>query len=93
MCFLLGFVKSNQHDKVVTCYFASWAVYRLGNGAFSLENLHAEYCTHLIYAFAGLNASDWTIRSLDPCGDIEKDGNCNFSISLRLSSLRLITII
>lgn len=73
-----GFVKSNQHDKVVTCYFASWAVYRLGNGAFSLENLHAEYCTHLIYAFAGLNASDWTIRSLDPCGDIEKDGIGNY---------------
>lgn len=71
-------MKSNQHDKVIVCYVASWATYRPGNGAFSLENLHSKYCTHLIYAFAGLNASDWTIRSIDPWGDVEKDGNHNF---------------
>ncbi|GAB1859274.1 Probable chitinase 2 [Camponotus japonicus] len=73
-----GFMKSKPHDKVVTCYVASWAAYRPGNGAFSLENLHPKYCTHLIYAFAGLNASDWTIRSLEPWGDIEKDGIGNY---------------
>lgn len=67
-----------KHDKVVVCYVASWAAYRQGNGAFSLENLRPEHCTHLIYAFAGLNASNWTIRSLDPWADMEKDGTGNY---------------
>ncbi|KYM81317.1 putative chitinase 2 [Atta colombica] len=67
-----------KHDKIIVCYVASWAAYRQGNGAFSLENLRSEHCTHLIYAFAGLNASDWTIRSLDPWADMEKDGIGNY---------------
>ncbi|XP_011156409.1 probable chitinase 2 [Solenopsis invicta] len=72
-----GFIRP-KHDKVVVCYVASWATYRQGNGAFSLENLRPELCTHLIYAFAGLNASSWTIRSLDPWPDMEKDGIGNY---------------
>ncbi|XP_025265914.1 probable chitinase 2 isoform X2 [Camponotus floridanus] len=69
-----GLIKSNQHDKVVVCYVASWAADRPGNGAYSFENYHPQYCTHLIYAYAGLNTSDWTIRSRNPWEDIEKDG-------------------
>ncbi|XP_025265848.1 probable chitinase 2 [Camponotus floridanus] len=68
-----GLIKSNKHDKVI-CYVSSWAADRPANGAFSFENYHPQYCTHLIYAYAGLNASDWTIRSRNPWEDIEKDG-------------------
>jgi len=81
--FVIGFPKP-KHDKVVVCYVASWAAYRPGNGAFSIENLRTEHCTHLIYAFAGINASDWTIRSLDPWADMEKEGNGNFDGRLSL---------
>lgn len=80
---IIGLIKP-KHDKVVVCYVASWAAYRPGNGAFSLENLRPEHCTHLIYAFAGLNVSNWTIKSLDPWADMEKNGNCNFSMRLHL---------
>ncbi|XP_012216718.2 probable chitinase 2 [Linepithema humile] len=76
-CNVHGFPKP-KHDKVVVCYVASWAAYRPGNGAFLIENLRTEHCTHLIYAFAGINASDWTIRSLDPWADMEKDGVGNY---------------
>lgn len=67
-----------KHDNVVVCYVASWAAYRSGNGAFTLENLRPEHCTHLIYAFAGINITSWTIRSLDPWADMEKDGMGNY---------------
>jgi len=72
---------------VVVCYVASWAVYRPGNGAFSFKDLRSEHCTHLIYAFAGINAANWTIRSLDSWADMEKDGNYN--LDMRSSSRRL----
>ncbi|XP_076292557.1 putative chitinase 2 [Lasioglossum baleicum] len=65
-----GAAKS-QHDKVVACYIASWAVYRTGAGKFGIsDNLRPELCTHLIYTFAGINRANWSIRSLDPDNDI-----------------------
>ncbi|XP_043279576.1 probable chitinase 2 [Venturia canescens] len=81
-CFLAFFVADNhglietsrpRHDKVVVCYVASWAAYRPGKGQFQFENLRPEHCTHLIYAFAGLNVTTWSIRSLDPWADLEED--------------------
>lgn len=62
-----------QHDKLVVCYVASWAAYRPGKGQFQLENLRPELCTHIIYAFAGLNASASAITSLDPFADLEEN--------------------
>ncbi|XP_076656119.1 putative chitinase 2 [Halictus rubicundus] len=59
-----------QHDKVVACYIASWAVYRNGVGKFGINNLRPELCTHLIYSFAGIDVVNWSIKSLDPDNDI-----------------------
>lgn len=61
------------HDKVVVCYISTWAVYRPGRGSFSLDNIDPNLCTHLVYAFAGLNASSNSIRSLDPWQDLKDD--------------------
>ncbi|XP_031832678.1 putative chitinase 2 [Nomia melanderi] len=66
-----GSPRTIRHDKVVACYVASWAWYRPSSGKFGINDLQPELCTHLIYAFAGLNDTDWTIRSLDPYKDIE----------------------
>ncbi|KAI4490628.1 hypothetical protein M0804_003572 [Polistes exclamans] len=73
-----------KHGKVVACYVASWARYRLSKGKFTLDNLKPQYCTHLIYAFAGLNTTTWEIKSLDPWADIE-DGIGNYQ---KMSELR-----
>ncbi|XP_008560095.1 probable chitinase 2 [Microplitis demolitor] len=62
-----------RHDRIVSCYLASWAQYRPGKGQFQIDNLHPEHCTHIIYSFAGLNATTWTIRSLDPWADLEEN--------------------
>ncbi|XP_043260416.1 probable chitinase 2 [Colletes gigas] len=71
-----------KHDKVVACYVASWASYRPTNGKFDIKDLRPELCTHLIYAFAGLNATTWTIKSLDPYKDIT-NGNYKKITQLR----------
>ncbi|XP_026300868.1 probable chitinase 2 [Apis mellifera] len=66
-----------KHNKVVTCYVASWAIYRNHNGMFEISDINPELCTHIIYAFAGLNNESWTIKSLDPHLDIERDNYKN----------------
>ncbi|XP_076763527.1 putative chitinase 2 [Xylocopa sonorina] len=79
-----GLPRSKYNNKVVTCYVASWAVYRASNGKFTIDNVRPELCTHLVYAFAGLDNETWAIRSLDPGMDIENGiGNYKKMTQLR----------
>lgn len=57
--------------KVVVCYVSSWAVYRQEGGKFTIEDLDPQLCTHLVYAFAGLDAENSVIKSLDPYNDLD----------------------
>lgn len=38
----------------VVCYYASWSARRPGLGRFSPEDVNAQMCTHLVYAFGSL---------------------------------------
>ncbi|XP_076166260.1 chitotriosidase-1-like [Ptiloglossa arizonensis] len=57
----------------IVCYFGSWAVYRPGIGAFQPTDIDPRLCTHLIYAFAGLN-TDGSIKVLDAWADLPDGG-------------------
>ena len=57
-------------DKVLMCYFGSWSTYRWSHGHFDVEHIDPFLCTHLIFGFAGLNAQNFTIQSLDPFNDL-----------------------
>ncbi|OAD55383.1 putative chitinase 2 [Eufriesea mexicana] len=80
----------SKPKKIVTCYVGSWATYRPNNGKFGVSNINPNLCTHIIYAFAGLNSTSWTIRSLDPGLDIQDGiGNYKKITNLRQKNPRL----
>jgi len=54
----------------IVCYFESWTTYRSGNGKFNVENIDPNLCTHLIYAFVGINSNAEVIL-LDTWNDID----------------------
>ena len=56
--------------KSVVCYYSSWAIYRSGDGQFIASDIDANLCTHVIYAFAELDAATFTIKSPDPWADL-----------------------
>lgn len=60
---LLTETVSAATDKVV-CYHGSWSKYRTGNGKFTVSDIDASLCTHLIYSFVGIN-TDGSINLLD----------------------------
>ncbi|XP_074603802.1 chitotriosidase-1-like [Brevipalpus obovatus] len=61
--------KSDGNEKVLICYYGTWAVYRPGRGKYPVENIDPFLCTHLIYSFSGLGY-DNKIRPLDPWNDL-----------------------
>ncbi|XP_037722456.1 probable chitinase 2 [Drosophila subpulchrella] len=61
------------HDKVVVCYISTWAVYRPELGAYSIDNFDANLCSHVVYAFAGLDITQAAIKSLDPWQDLKEE--------------------
>ena len=64
-------VSVSSHDKVVICYWGTWANYRPKQGKFVADNVDGSLCTHLIYSFAGLDTNNWNIKTLDAWLDLE----------------------
>ena len=56
----------------IVCYYGAWAVYRQKPMAFNVTDIDPHACTHLIYAFAGLDEATNKIISLDPEVDIKE---------------------
>jgi len=59
-------------EKVIFCYFGSWATYRIGLAHFEVANISSPLCTHIVYSFMGLNGG--VIASLDEYNDFEVNG-------------------
>ncbi|XP_050554383.1 probable chitinase 2 isoform X1 [Spodoptera frugiperda] len=74
-CLFLILALSNfvSCEKAVICYYGTWATYRDGLGKFDVENIDPHLCTHLIYAFAGID-DEGTLRALDPWLDLPDGG-------------------
>jgi len=56
-------------DKVVVCYYSSWAFYRNGYGKFDIPDIDPNLCTHLNYGFANMNNQTWKLVAYDPWFD------------------------
>ncbi|KAI5644634.1 glycosyl hydrolases family 18 domain-containing protein [Phthorimaea operculella] len=62
----------------IICYYGTWATDREGDGRFRVEDVDTSLCTHLVYAFVGINAEGFVI-SLDPELDLpDNNGRDNF---------------
>lgn len=51
------------------CYYGSWSVYRPGRGKFRVEDIDPNICTHIVYAFGGIEETG-KVKALDPWNDI-----------------------
>ncbi|XP_068622319.1 probable chitinase 2 [Battus philenor] len=68
---LKGQIQSGPtHGKVVVCYLSTWSIYREGSGKFKVTDVDPSLCTHVVYAFAGLDENSMTVKALDPGLDI-----------------------
>ncbi|XP_045614101.2 acidic mammalian chitinase [Procambarus clarkii] len=80
---------------VVVCYLESWAVYRSGNGKFDVGDIDTRICSHLIFAFAGLNSTG-QIQVLDPFHELcENGGECAYDrfTALKEQNPALVTLL
>ncbi|CAG0901488.1 unnamed protein product [Darwinula stevensoni] len=76
-------------DKKVVCYWGSWSIYREGNAHFGLTELREELCTHVIYAFLGIDQETLLLTHLDPNVDLNPCESVNGKDTIRsLMALR-----
>ena len=50
---LASYISAKNYVRV--CYHTNWSQYRPGIGKFFPENIDADLCTHLVYAFAKID--------------------------------------
>ncbi|XP_029343203.1 flocculation protein FLO11 isoform X2 [Acyrthosiphon pisum] len=70
--------RESSNQKKVVCYYTNWSVYRPGTAKFSPQNINPYLCTHLIYAFGGLDKENG-LRPYDKYQDIEQGGYAKFN--------------
>uniref|UniRef100_A0A182NNJ9 chitinase n=1 Tax=Anopheles dirus TaxID=7168 RepID=A0A182NNJ9_9DIPT len=74
LCFaLLAAFSQAAARKPVLCYYSSWSTYRPGRGQFNVEHIDPFLCTHLLYAFFGVDDTG-AVTILDPWLDLEDGG-------------------
>ncbi|XP_073972533.1 probable chitinase 2 isoform X1 [Rhodnius prolixus] len=78
-CLLFVFVLAanyitGSNKKTVLCYISSWAVYRRSQGQFTISDVDVNLCTHLVYAFLGINETTNTVVSRDSWADYVTNG-------------------
>uniref|UniRef100_A0A182PSY5 chitinase n=1 Tax=Anopheles epiroticus TaxID=199890 RepID=A0A182PSY5_9DIPT len=89
---LMGCQSAQWLHKPVVCYYASWAAYRPGRGQFNVEQIDPFLCTHLMYAFFGVNDSG-AVTILDPWLDLDSGlGNIRRFNELRNRNPNLLTM-
>ncbi|XP_054269943.1 uncharacterized protein LOC128991185 isoform X1 [Macrosteles quadrilineatus] len=70
--------KRESNEKRVVCYYTNWSVYRPGTAKYNPQNINPYLCTHLIYAFGGLDRENG-LRPYDKYQDIEQGGYAKFT--------------
>lgn len=48
----------------MVCYYTNWSRYAAGEGKYTVDNIPYDQCTHMMYAFVGMN-SEFNVVSLD----------------------------
>jgi len=71
--------RESSNQKKVVCYYTNWSVYRPGTAKFSPQNINPYLCTHLIYAFGGLDKENG-LRPYDKYQDIEQGKCCQLCV-------------
>ncbi|KAK9891189.1 hypothetical protein WA026_013505 [Henosepilachna vigintioctopunctata] len=76
----------------VVCYFSSWTTYRPGNGKYNAANLPADLCTHVLYAFVGIDyqgnlviLDDWEAEGLKELQHLQEKKNENPKLKVMVS--------
>uniref|UniRef100_A0A1A9WQI7 GH18 domain-containing protein n=1 Tax=Glossina brevipalpis TaxID=37001 RepID=A0A1A9WQI7_9MUSC len=73
----------NTTEKVIYCYYGTWAHYRNGNGRFEPSHIDPFLCTHISYTFFGLSEQG-ELRVLDPWLDLDSGlSNIKRTIALK----------
>uniref|UniRef100_A0A3Q3WS32 Acidic mammalian chitinase n=1 Tax=Mola mola TaxID=94237 RepID=A0A3Q3WS32_MOLML len=95
ICLFLGSLVSSSR---LVCYYTNWSQYRLEGGKFLPINTDPNLCTHLIYAFSGINGAnelvtiEWNDEELYTSFNGLKQSNANLKTLLAVGGWNFGTV-
>ena len=54
-----------EKEKKIVCYYTNWSVNRPGSAKFLPSFIDPHVCTHILYAFVGIDLNNVTIKIVD----------------------------
>ena len=89
-----GLTKEIKDDYKIACYVSSWSWLRTGDAKFVPENFIPETCTHILYAYGGLDPQDLTLRTNDKWTDLPIHNGLYSRInSLKINNPKLVVML
>jgi chitinase len=73
----------------IACYFSSWAWLRGGDASFIPENVPVDSCTHLLYAYVGLDPNELVLQRNDRWTDFDNSNFQKLHATSFLGNIRL----
>jgi len=66
-------------DPKVVCYYEYWGYWRQGNGKMTVDDIDPSLCTHIVYAYLGINNVSYKVDILDKYLMVDLHDLSNFS--------------
>ncbi|CAH1183292.1 unnamed protein product [Phaedon cochleariae] len=91
--FILAYAYYAKADSKVVCYYDSRANHRNGQGKFDINFLEPalQFCSHLVYGYAGINPANNKIQPLDEKLDVNQNNYRQISdLKRRFPGLRVL---
>jgi chitinase len=74
---------SNLRKPKVFCYYTNWSYKRPGMGKFTPEDIDADLCTHIVFAFASIEDNKLTASEDNDVGDAFTEGTYDRMMRLK----------
>ncbi|XP_055608633.1 endochitinase-like [Uranotaenia lowii] len=89
-----GISHSTNKGRRFICHYTTWSRFRQEDGAYSIEDIPGNLCSHVVYNFVGISEKSYELTSMQPDYDYGENGFQRFAdLKDKFPNLKLLVAI
>ncbi|XP_065077106.1 endochitinase-like [Ochlerotatus camptorhynchus] len=89
-----GLVDSSSEGRRFICHYTTWSRTRQNDGAYTIEDIPGDLCSHVVYNFVAIHEKTYEVTSMQPDFDIGENGFRRFAaLKDKFPNLKLLVAI